>query len=225
MPEVTVIEIGENPMTFADALRQTPVFERLNLSSEDKLRSLQYAEQRQRSDLQESMVTLEDFYRSLDMHLDVFSVTPSDVARVAQLSQKTNQFNLTTRRYSEAEISRLLGDPSFDVFAARVIDRFGDCGIIAVAIVSTQDAKASLDTFLMSCRVIGKTIETGILSIIADKLKGRGVKTLIGHFIVSNKNSPASSFLADHGFKEDKDLSWQIKLPSASLKVPDWIKT
>jgi FkbH-like protein len=170
------------------------------------------------------MASLEDFYRSLDMQLDVFSVTPADVARVAQLTQKTNQFNLTTRRYSEADISRFLDDPSFDVFAARVTDRFGDSGIIAVAIVETKDTKARLDTFLMSCRVIGKTIETGILSIIVDGLEAKGVTTLVGHFIASAKNSPASSFLADHGFKEDKDLGWQIELPAASLQVPDWFK-
>jgi FkbH-like protein len=224
LPEVCVIELSDDALSFADALRWTPVFERLGLSSEDKQRSQQYAEQRQRKDLQGSMASLEDFYRSLDMKLDVFSVTPADVARVAQLTQKTNQFNLTTRRYSEADISRFLDDPSFDVFAARVTDRFGDSGIIAVAIVETKDTKARLDTFLMSCRVIGKTIETGILSTIADKLEAKGEITLVGHFIASAKNSPASSFLADHGFKEDKDLGWQIKLPAASLQVPDWFK-
>jgi FkbH-like protein len=224
LPQVCVIELGDDPMTFADALRRTPVFERLGLSSEDKQRNQQYAEQRQRNDLQGSMASLEGFYRSLDMQLDVFSVTPADVARVAQLTQKTNQFNLTTRRYSEADIFRFLDDPSFDVFAARVTDRFGDSGIIAVAIVETKDTKARLDTFLMSCRVIGKTIETGILSIIADRLEAKGVTTLVGHFIVSAKNSPASSFLADHGFKEYKDLGGQIELPAASLQVPDWFK-
>ena len=225
LPEVCVIELGDDPMTFADALRRTPVFERLGLSSEDKQRSRQYAEQRQRNDLQGSMSSLKDFYWSLDMHLDVFSVTSADVARVAQLTQKTNQFNLTTRRYSEADISRFLDEPSFDVFAARVTDRFGDSGIIAVAIVETKDTKARLDTFLMSCRVIGKTIETGVLSIIVDRLEAKGVTKLVGHFIASAKNFPAISFLADHGFKEDKDLGWQIELPDASLYVPDWIKT
>jgi len=224
LPEVCVIELSDDPMTFADALRRTPVFERLGLSSEDKQRNQQYAEQRQRDDLQGSMASLEDFYRSLDMQLDVFSVTPAEVARVAQLTQKTNQFNLTTRRYSEADISRFLNDPSFDVFAARVIDRFGDSGIIAVVIVEVEDTKVRLDTFLMSCRVIGKTVETGILSIIASELEGKGIKTLTGHFIASAKNSPAGSFLADHGFKEDEDLGWQIKLPAASLRVPDWFK-
>ena len=225
LPEVCVIELGDDPMTFADALRRTPVFERLGLSSEDKQRSRQYAEQRQRNDLHGSVASLEDFYRSIDMHLDVFSVTPVDIARVSQLTQKTNQFNLTTRRYSEADISRFLDDPSFDVFAAKVTDRFGDSGIIAVAIVETKDKTAHLDTFLMSCRVIGKTIETGILSIIADRLKARGVTTLVGHFVASAKNYPASSFLADHGFKENKAQGWQIELLEVSLQVPDWIKT
>jgi len=225
MPEVHVIELGDDPMTFADALRRAPVFERLSLSSEDKWRRRQYAEQRQRKALQGSVASLEDFYRSLHLQLDVFLVTPAHVARVAQLTQKTNQFNLTTRRYTEVDIFRFLDDPLFDVFAARVKDRFGDSGIIAVVIVEAKDTKARLDTFLMSCRVIGKTVETGILSIIVDRLKAKGVKMLVGHFIASAKNLPAKSFFADHGFKENTKRDWQLELPQASLKMPDWIKT
>lgn len=224
MPEVCVIELTDDPMTFADTLRRAPVFERLGLSSEDKQRSRQYAEQRQRNALQGSMTSLEDFYWSLDMHLDVFSVMPADVVRVAQLTQKTNQFNLTTRRYNEADVFRLLDDPLFEIFAARVNDRFGDSGIIAVAIVEVNDTQARLDTFLMSCRVIGKTIETGILSIIADSLVTKGVTRLVGHYIASEKNSPASSFFVDHGFKNNKERGWQIELPEAAPKMPDWIK-
>ena len=225
LPEVYVIELGEDPMTFEDAIRRAPVFERLELSSEDKQRSRQYDEQRERNELKGKMPTLEDFYRSLNMHLDVFLIKPADVVRVAQLTQKTNQFNLTTRRYSELDIYRLMEDPSADVFAARVTDRFGDSGIIAVAVVLTHGTKSELENFLMSCRVIGRAIETGIISIIADQLVLKGVKMLTGQFIVSAKNSPASNFFADHGFQESNGLGWNIKLPAASLKLPDWIKT
>ena len=225
LPEVFVIELSDDPLSFADTVRAAPVFERLKLSSEDKQRSRQYAELRQRKDLRKLMGSLEDFYRSLNMQLDVFYATPSDVARVAQLTQKTNQFNLTTRRYSDADIFKFLDDTSFDIFAARVKDRFGDSGIISVAIVEVDGTKARLDTFLMSCRVIGKTIETGILSVIAKELEGKGIKLLTSNYVASAKNSPASSFLPDHGFKENKNSAWQIKLPAPTLQVPDWIKT
>ena len=223
LPEVSVIELSDDPLTYADTLRAAPVFERLGLSGEDKQRNRHYAEQRQRDDLQGSVASLEDFYRSLDMKLDVFSVTAADIQRVAQLTQKTNQFSLTTKRYSEADIARYMDDPFFEVFAARVTDRFGDSGIIAVAIVEVGDESARLDTFLMSCRVIGRTVETAILSVIAGKLKDRGVAKFIGNFIPSAKNSPARDFLADHGFNKDVDGSWSIKLPAAALQVPDWI--
>ena len=225
LPEVCVIDLSDDPMTYADTVRAAPVFERLKLSSEDKQRSRQYAELRQRKDLQARMGSLEDFYRSLNMQLDVFYATPSDVSRVAQLTQKTNQFNLTTQRYSDADISKFLDDTSFDIFASRVKDRFGDSGIISVAIVEIDGTKARLDTFLLSCRVIGKTIETAILSVIAKELEGRGIKLLISNYLATAKNSPASNFLPDHGFKENKNSMWQIELPASKLKVPEWIKT
>ena len=121
LPEVCVIELSDDPLSFADTVRAAPVFERLKLSSEDKQRSRQYAELRQRKDLRKLMGSLEDFYRSLNMQLDVFYATPSDVARVAQLTQKTNQFNLTTRRYSDADIFKFLDDTSFDIFADKTL--------------------------------------------------------------------------------------------------------
>ncbi len=224
LPDVSVIDLKDDPSTYARSLRHSPVFERLTLSNEDKQRGRIYSDQKQRDDLLDNTASLEDFYWSLDMKLDVFLATSDDVARVAQLTQKTNQFNLTTRRYSESEIDELINNPSFEVFAARVADRFGDNGIISVVIVETIETTARLDTFLMSCRVIGKTVETGILSIVADRLGSKGAKILIGQFIASGKNFPAKEFFADHGFKKNKNLDWSIKLPSTFLNVPEWFK-
>ena len=221
LPEVHVIELTDDPLSYADALRAAPVFERLSLSNEDRQRKQHYADQRARQDLQGSVASLEDFYRSLDMHLDVFLVTASDIQRVAQLTQKTNQFNLTTRRYSEADIAKFVEDPAHMVFAARATDRFGDSGIIAVAIIAIDNNKARLDTFLMSCRVIGRTVETAVLACVVRALEDGDCQTLVGEFIPTPKNAPASEFLANHGFGEDQTL----KLPAPSLQVPGWIRT
>jgi len=221
LPEVHVIEVSDDPLGYADALRAAPVFERLSVSSEDRQRKQHYADQRARQDLQGTVASLEDFYQSLDMHLDVFVVGASDIQRVAQLTQKTNQFNLTTRRYSEADIAKFVEDPAYMVYAARATDRFGDSGIIAVAMIAIADNHARLDTFLMSCRVIGRTVETAMLAVLARKLEDAGIKTLVGEFIPTPKNAPASEFLANHGFGEDQTLN----LPAPSLQVPGWIKT
>lgn len=225
LPEVSVIELSDDPLTYAEALRAAPVFERLRVSSEDKERSRHYAEQRQRNTLQASVTSLEEFYQSLEMKLDVFPVGPADIARVAQLTQKTNQFNLTTRRYSETDIARFIEAPDQRVLAARVTDRFGDSGIIAVIIIETKESSARLDTFLMSCRVIGRTVETAILAIIAEQLHDTGASTLMGEFIPTEKNTPARNFLAEHGFRADKDDKLVLHLPAPTLQVPAWVKT
>ncbi len=225
LPEVNVIELTDDPLNFADSLRAIPGFERIGVSSEDRERNRHYAQQRQRNELKGSVTSLEEFYLSLDMKLDVFTVDTVNVQRVAQLTQKTNQFNLTTRRYSETDISRMIDDPAHMIFAAKVTDRFGDSGIISVAIVQTEGSKARLDTFLMSCRVIGRTLETAILAIIAKKLEETGVTKLVGQFIPTQKNAPAKDFLVDHGFDEEKNGDLAIEIPMPSLRVPDWIST
>lgn len=224
LPEVTVIELSDDPLTYVDALRGSVVFERLSVSEEDKQRGRHYAEQRQRKNLQDTTASLEDFYASLETKLDVFPVGAGDITRVSQLSQKTNQFNLTSRRYSEADISNWADSPSHMVFAARVSDRFGDSGIISVVIVEIKNEEARLDTFLMSCRVIGRTVETAILAIVAGQLKERGVKNLLGEFIPTEKNSPAKDFLVDHGFDDKGNGEFMLNLLESSLQVPTWIK-
>lgn len=223
LPDVHVIELNDNPLSYADALRDAPVFERLSIVAEDKERSRHFAGQRQRKDLQASVASVEDYYRSLDMKLDVFSVGAQDIPRVAQLTQKTNQFNLTTRRYSEADIARYVDDSDYQVYAARLTDRFGDSGIISVVIVKTEDHTAKLDTFLMSCRVIGRTVETAILAIVAAELNDKGITTLSGCFIPTEKNAPARNFLTDHGFKDEHNEDLVMKLPASTLRVPSWI--
>ena len=106
-PEATVVELPADPMQFAQCLRDCPYFERLTLSEEDRQRGQYYTAQRERAELESSVTSKEDFYRSLEQVADIALVTPATLARVAQLTQKTNQFNLTTRRYTEQQISEM----------------------------------------------------------------------------------------------------------------------
>ena len=167
LPEVTVIDLPEEPMAYAQTLRDCLVFERLTLSAEDRERSRYYAEDRQRVDLQQQTGSLEDFFWSLQIEVDAELVTPDTLARTAQLTQKTNQFNLTTRRYSEQQIMTITTDPAWRVYTIRARDRFGDNGLIGVAITRTQEETCEIDTLLLSCRVIGRTVETALLAEIA----------------------------------------------------------
>jgi FkbH-like protein len=226
LPEVTVIDLPADPMRFAAALRESPVFERLELSDEDRARGQYYAEQRLRTDLQQSAGSLEDFYRSLQMKVHIEPVTSKNLARAAQLTQKTNQFNLTTRRYTEAQLNEL-APPHWRRYVIRVADRFGDNGIVGMAITRMQNDVCEIDTLLLSCRVIGRTIETAFLAAIASDARRAGARLLLGRFIPTKKNAPASDYFRHHGFamieQVDGSSVWELPL-NRELSVPPWIE-
>ncbi len=229
MPEVTVIDLPDDPMGYAQALRDSPVFERLKLSPEDRERGRYYVEQRQRKELQQSVASLEDFYRSLEMEVEISSVTKETLSRIAQLTQRTNQFNLTTKRYTEQQIEDMANLPDWRVYSLRVKDRFGDSGLVGVAITHYQDDVCEIDSFLLSCRVIGRTVETSLLAFIAEQARHKGAKKLIGWFLPTKKNEPAKDFYPSHGFtllQEKNGAScWEFAL-AANKKIihPPWIK-
>ena len=228
LPEITVIEISGNPLEYAAAVRDCPVFERLTLSAEDQQRTAMYAEQRQRAGAEQSFQTKEDFFRYLEQEADLEPVTNLTLARVAQLTQKTNQFNVTTRRYSEAQIAEMSKQRGWNIFSIKVRDRFGDYGLVGVAITRDEGEQCEIDVFLLSCRVIGRTVETALLAHIAKGAAGRGCRRVIGWFLPTKKNAPARDFYRQHGFVEqlenDTGTLWVLELKSSTLRAPDWIK-
>jgi len=223
-PEVMVIDLPASPMGYARALRDAPVFERLSLSEEDAQRGEYYAAERERKELQQTSGSPEEFYRSLQQELEVAPVTPMTLARVAQLTQKTNQFNVTTRRYSEQEIAAM---DSKRVYSLRVRDRYCDNGLVGVAIVEDQGEVCEIDTLLLSCRVIGRTVETAFLSRLAAEASGRGIRRLEGWFLPTRKNAPAKDFFVKHGFERVEENGegsrWSYDL-SKPMACPDWIR-
>ncbi|MEI6666737.1 MAG: HAD-IIIC family phosphatase [Acidobacteriota bacterium] len=226
-PEVYVIEVPAEPMAFADTVRACPVFERRTLTAEDRERGRQYAAQSQRAELGRGAGSLEDFYRSLDMELVAAPVGPATLPRAAQLTQKTNQFNLTTRRYTEAELASRVADPSWRAFTFGVKDRFGDNGIVGVAMLRAGEAGAwHLDNFLMSCRVIGRTVEAGMLALVADATREQGGRTLRGVYVPTAKNGLAGGFFEANGFRlvdqHAEGAEWELDL-AAAREVPPWL--
>ena len=228
LPEVTVIDISGNPLEYAAAVRDCPVFERLTLSAEDQQRTAMYAQQRQRAGAEQSFQTKEDFFRFLEQEADLEPVTDLTLARVAQLTQKTNQFNVTTRRYSETQIAEMSTQRGWNIFSIRVRDRFGDHGLVGVAITRDEGEQCEIDTFLLSCRVIGRTVESALLAHIAKSAADRGCRRLVGWFLPTKKNAPARDFYRQHGFveqqKENTGTLWVLDLKSSTLRAPDWIK-
>jgi FkbH-like protein len=151
------------------------------------------------------------------------------LARVAQLTQKTNQFNLTTRRFSEQQIGEMASCPGWQVWSLRVTDRYADNGVVGVAISHLSGEVCEIDTFLMSCRVIGRTVETALLSRLAEDAKSRGAARLQGWFLPTRKNSPAKDFYRDHGFTEVRRTGegtlFAFDLTQGMIATPEWIRT
>jgi FkbH-like protein len=228
LPEVTVIELPDDPMGFAEAIRRAPVLERLSVSAEDAERSRYYAEQRVRAVALGSASNVEEFYRSLAQEVEIAPLTPATLARAAQLTQKTNQFNLTTRRYTEQRLAELATNPAWAVHTVRVKDRFGDNGIVGVMIAAAQGDSCEIDSFLMSCRVISRTVETAMLAYLAESCRARGLACLRGWFLPTPKNTPAAEFYRKHGFElcttTDAGTLWHLDLSKAEVTCPDWIR-
>jgi FkbH-like protein len=226
VPEVTIIDLPDDPMECARTLRDSPVFERLTVSEEDRSRGRYYAQDRMREELQQSAGSLEDFYRSLEMKVDIEPVTAANLARAAQLTQKTNQFNMTTRRYTEEQIAAMK-PPQWRTYTIRVRDRFGDNGIVGLALAKAQGKDWEIDTLLLSCRVIGRTVETAFLATIAADARSAGASRLVGQFLPTKKNAPARDFYKQHQFNCVSDQNgaqtWELSL-SNSPSVPAWIE-
>jgi FkbH-like protein len=228
LPEVSVIDLPADPMAFARIVRECPVFERLTLSAEDQQRGTYYQAQREREELEQAIPSREDFYRSLEQEAEIAPLTKATLARISQLANKTNQFNLTTRRYTEAQLLEMVASGNFRCFSLRVKDRFGDNGLVGVAITKDADGACEIDTLLMSCRVIGRTVETAFLSFLAGDALQRGANCLEGWFLPTKANAPAKDFYPSHGFAKVKEESggslWSLDLTAASLPCPEWVR-
>src|ERR1017187_560300 len=228
LPEVTVIDLPKNPLEYDSAVRNCPAFERLTLSAEDQQRTAMYAGQKQRANAEQSFQSKEDFFRFLEQEAELQPVSELTLARVAQLTQKTNQFNLTTRRYTETQILEMAGKPGWQILSIKVRDRFGDYGLAGVAISHDEGEQCAVDTFLLSCRVIGRTVETALLAHLAESAAQRARKRLVGWFLPTRKNAPARDFYQQHGFEchetNGAGSLWALDLNSSKLRCPSWIK-
>ena len=229
LPMVTVIELPRCPEMYVETLCAQGLFDTLSQSDEDRRRGQLYQQRAMAETARSASANLEDYYRDLDMQLTLASVDSRSRARSAQLTQKTNQFNVTTVRYSEAELDARLGDPDDMVVAVGVRDRFGDNGIVGLMMARAQDKRLAIDTFLLSCRVIGRTVETAMLAYLCEAAQQRGLGKLCGRVVPTEKNMPVRDLFERHGFRklgEDEfgTTTWELDLAKTAVQAPDWFE-
>ncbi|MBI2523096.1 HAD-IIIC family phosphatase [Candidatus Woesearchaeota archaeon] len=226
-PEINVVEMPEDPSLYLKTLMDMNDFNILQITEEDKKRGRMYVQQRKRTEFQKSTSNLTEFLKSLNMVVTAERANKFNIPRIAQLTQKTNQFNMTTKRYMEEDIKKFSEDKNYHVFSVRVEDKFGDNGITGAAIIKKGKDIWSIGTFLLSCRIVGRKVEETLLAYIAKEAKKAGAKRITADFIPTEKNSVANDFYKNSGFslvkKEKSKEVWEYSLKN-DYKFPNFIK-
>ena len=225
-PEVEVVQVPAKPLLVPFCLEAVARLEVLALTAEDQAKTQMYAQERQRRRLQQaadaSGTQVEDYLASLQMVMRVGFDDGNHVPRLAQLTQKTNQFNLTTRRYDEQQIRTWIDADDRLVSHFSLSDTFGDSGIVGLALWRLMDdGQAELDSFLMSCRVIGRRAEQAFLRAQLEKLSEKGVREIVADFIPTAKNAPVRDFLPEQGFVQGDDGRFRLDLRNISASPAD----
>lgn len=205
LPMVAVPELPEDPAAFVACIANQGYFEAVTFTADDQQRADQYAANAERNALRTTAVSMDDYLAGLHMTMTSGPITPVDLARATQLIGKTNQFNTTTRRYTHDQVQAFANDQNGLTLVARLADKFGDNGLVSVAILVPDDQHEDalrMVSWVMSCRVFGRQLEHQMMNIIVQKARQRGKQTLIGEFISSPKNTVISSLFADFGFAQ-----------------------
>jgi FkbH-like protein len=199
-PEVATILLGPDPSEYAAQLQDCRWFERQSITAEDLERTNQYQSEARRQEFQAGVTDMDSYLGSLGMEGALTEFNPVDVPRLSQLINKSNQFNLTTRRRTEAELLALMRDPAFVGFSMRLRDRFGDHGLISIVIGQVAGTTMEIDTWLMSCRVLKRQVEEEVLNELARLAAQRGCARLHGVYLPTAKNEMVRDFYARMGF-------------------------
>jgi FkbH-like protein len=229
LPEVLTIDMPEDCSNYAQTLLDLDVFEALHITVEDKSRTQLYKAETERKQLKTQITDLSEYLNSLETKVEVFPVDSFSISRVSQLTQRTNQFNLTTRRYTEAEIKSFSESQSSRVYCIKSSDRFGDHGTVGACIVkTTKENTWELDVLLMSCRVLGRGIEEAFMHFICEEIKKEGAQTLIGRYLPTKKNGMAKDFYKRLRFGEvessDQETTYKLALQEESIRLPSYVR-
>lgn len=222
LPAVRVPELPADVSEWPGALFAEPYLAAIGLTKEDMGRARSYEIRRQINE-QSGSRSREEFLGSLEMSLSVAPQAETTARRVAQLFAKTNQFNTTAKRFSEGEL-QALEERGGDVLGVRLTDRFGSDEIIGALAISYDTDAAVIEGFVMSCRVLGRDVETGILSAVADRALARGMRELRGTIVPSERNQPCRMVFAQHGFRAAGHGTFILDLAPGSIPWPRWFQ-
>jgi FkbH-like protein len=203
LPAVLTVDLPADPAYYTEALLNLDVFESLGITDEDRARAEMYRQAQTRRAFEESAAAsdLTSHLETLGITVKIERATSFSIPRIAQLINKTNQFNMTTRRHTEAQVRAMAESGDVDVYSVSVADRFGDFGLTGVAIIEKSASVWTIDSFLLSCRVLGRGVEDALLAHIIAGAGNSSASALRAPFLSTAKNAPARGFYARHGFQ------------------------
>ncbi len=221
LPQVEVVQTPARPVDVPACLEHVARLEVLSLTAEDLVKTEMYAQERRRREMKEQVEAggtgAGDYLASLEMKMQVSFNKAAHLARLSQMTQKTNQFNLTTRRYNEQRMQEFIAGAEWLVADFSLEDVFGHSGIAGLAVLRLVDEQhAELDTLLMSCRVIGRHAESAFLHCLLRELAAKGVNEVVADFLPTAKNELAKTFLPDQGFEPGADGRYRWHLGDKS---------
>lgn len=226
LPEVEVVELPDDPARYIDALHRPMYFETLSLTDDDRRRVDSYRENVKRKLIETEHSTVEGFLKALQMEVDLRPFNEQDLPRIVQLINKTNQFNLTTRRLTESQVRGLMAQTGIYTQSVRLRDRFGDNGLVGVMIAMEEDERIRIDTWLMSCRVLGRRVEEAMLGGLKRYARARSIRHVIGEYIPTAKNALVSDLFDRLGFdriegRSNRDRKYQLTLSESRAEKLD----
>ena len=229
IPGITTMHLPKKgAVTYRDRLAASGWFDTPTLSAEDRKRGAMYKAESRRKRLKENVVDLANYFASLEMVVKIRFADLFTIPRIAQLTQRTNQFNLTTKRFSEADITRLSQNDGTDVLSLALSDRFGDSGIVGVCILVFKEGEAAIDTLLLSCRVLGRGVEDLFIEQIKLLAQKRAAQQLNATYLPTRKNGQTADFYTRHGFEkfweDEKGTGYSLNLTGFTPRVPEQFK-
>ena len=208
----------EGPEHYINVIDKSGYFEVTSVSSDDLKRTEMYKENAKRAELQAAFTNYEDYLKSLEMKAEIGSFIPMYMSRIAQLTNKSNQFNLTTKRYSQSDIEMVAADDSYITLYGKLEDKFGDNGVVSIVIGKKEAEVLNLDLWLMSCRVLKRDMEFAMMDELVQKAKQAGISKIMGYYYPTAKNAMVKEFYGLQGFtkiSEDEtgNSVWEFVIP------------
>lgn len=213
IPEITLPDLPEDPAEYVPYVTSLNLFETTSYSANDAERTKQYQTESKRLSLSQQFTDVNEFLRSLDMSADIRPFADFDVPRIAQLSQRSNQFNVRTIRYTDDDIRRIKNSDSHLHYAVSLKDKFGEYGLISIVILEKLDQETLfVDTWIMSCRVLKRGVEHKLLNDIVEEAREKGFKQIVGEYLPTAKNALVKHLFKDLGFVQKNGDLWALDL-------------